>query len=626
MVGLLNQRVNTDDPLKHVKGYSPERVSLRPQDTVESRVAGLLSDDGKLLQLARSNARLRAGGRGLLNSSIAVGEGERAAIETALPIASQDAAQSGQFQLQNQQADIRAKEFGANAVNQAEGVHFAGQQNLREIGATGTEQRRTQSEGYQQDLGRIGATGAQTRQNIEATGVQDRRNIVAAGDQDVRSIGATGAQTRQNIEATGVQDRRNIVAAGDQDVRSIGATGAQTRQNIEATGVQDRRNIVAAGDQDVRSIDATGAQDRQTLDAQIQGESDLSAQASRQRLEELFANFGYDKIIQELRGEQAFQLEEISARSNRLIQTSQSAALAYANAAQSIGNILANHDLPVGVKEGHINHVLNVLDTSMETVHAIAGLDYNSLFGELDTSLGGSTTGGGSGRTDQDRTSTGGGTDDGGGGRTDEDNEGGDAQERRENEILLDQAKERINDVVDQHIAGTLQPEVSVPRVVQYAKTAGMTPQDLADYLGFDSLQEMMDIVNEYGGWDSDGSGGGTTGGGSSRTDQDRTSTGGGTDSGGGGRTDEDNEGGDANERRGSTHVPVTPSIIAAGKERIDDVVGQHIAGTLPPETSVPQVVNQAKAINMSPQDLADYLGFDTLDEMMAIVNQYGGW
>jgi hypothetical protein len=60
-------------------------------ETVEGRMTGLIDQNSRYMQQARDNAAQQANRRGLINSSIAAGAGEEAAIKSALPIAQQDA-------------------------------------------------------------------------------------------------------------------------------------------------------------------------------------------------------------------------------------------------------------------------------------------------------------------------------------------------------------------------------------------------------------------------------------------------------------------------------------------------------------------------------------------------------
>ena len=59
--------------------------------TVSGQMTGLLNQNSPYMQAATAGAMRTANQRGLLNSSIAAGEGQKAAIESSMPIAQQDA-------------------------------------------------------------------------------------------------------------------------------------------------------------------------------------------------------------------------------------------------------------------------------------------------------------------------------------------------------------------------------------------------------------------------------------------------------------------------------------------------------------------------------------------------------
>lgn len=95
---------------------------------VSNQLTGLLSQNSPYLQQARTSAAQQANSRGLLNTSMAAGAGEAAAIQAALPIAQADAgthvaatqfnANAGnQFRQSNQQFQNQANQFNATAQN-----------------------------------------------------------------------------------------------------------------------------------------------------------------------------------------------------------------------------------------------------------------------------------------------------------------------------------------------------------------------------------------------------------------------------------------------------------------------------------------------------------------------------
>lgn len=79
--------------------YNAAGVWTPEDDSVTGKLNALTATDSPLMQQARTGAASYANKRGLLNSSIAAGAGEDAAIRAALPVASQEASQAAQKNL-----------------------------------------------------------------------------------------------------------------------------------------------------------------------------------------------------------------------------------------------------------------------------------------------------------------------------------------------------------------------------------------------------------------------------------------------------------------------------------------------------------------------------------------------
>ena len=99
---------------------------------VEKRLNGLLDANNPLIQQARARAAQTANSRGLLNSALAAGMGEEAAISQALPIATTDAGTFFKQSLTNQDAQNNANIAGANAANNA-AIASAGYQSQAQL-------------------------------------------------------------------------------------------------------------------------------------------------------------------------------------------------------------------------------------------------------------------------------------------------------------------------------------------------------------------------------------------------------------------------------------------------------------------------------------------------------------
>lgn len=135
-IGLGGQGFNYDprignNPLPAgTQGTANRAYTHNPQERelVSNQLTGLLAQDNPYIRNARLRANEASASRGLLNSSMAMGNAERAAIESALPIAQADAARFGQSaesnlgylnQMAQQEAQISAQERIANANRDA---------------------------------------------------------------------------------------------------------------------------------------------------------------------------------------------------------------------------------------------------------------------------------------------------------------------------------------------------------------------------------------------------------------------------------------------------------------------------------------------------------------------------
>jgi len=88
------------------------------KQTVQGQLNGLLSQGSPLMTIAKTKAEQAMNGKGLLNSSMAVQAGQQAVIDSAMPIATQDAstyAQNGQY---NATSANNNSQFNATQSNQ----------------------------------------------------------------------------------------------------------------------------------------------------------------------------------------------------------------------------------------------------------------------------------------------------------------------------------------------------------------------------------------------------------------------------------------------------------------------------------------------------------------------------
>lgn len=135
MAGLLSQNTspNTIQPMLGAAnmaqatstGIDPEKRAVdAAKETVSGQLDTLLKSGSPYLERARAGAAQFANKRGLLNSSIAAGAGEGAAIDAAAPIASADAQTYSAAAKDNQNVGNAALQFNADASNKASLVNM----------------------------------------------------------------------------------------------------------------------------------------------------------------------------------------------------------------------------------------------------------------------------------------------------------------------------------------------------------------------------------------------------------------------------------------------------------------------------------------------------------------------
>lgn len=101
-----------------VKGYTADKMTVNDDMLVENRLNSIINKDNPLMQSARTAALQGMNSRGLLNSSMAGEAAQKAVIDSAMPIAQQDAETYRIAAKSNQDAENEARQFVAQAQNQ----------------------------------------------------------------------------------------------------------------------------------------------------------------------------------------------------------------------------------------------------------------------------------------------------------------------------------------------------------------------------------------------------------------------------------------------------------------------------------------------------------------------------
>lgn len=321
MANILQTQMLKKDPLKNVQGYDPERINVADEDTVQGRISNVIGEDSKVIQTARTRAKQQANRRGVLNSTMALQAGEQAVIESALPIASQDAATSFRAKELNQAAGNRASEFTAGERNRFRSQLLSGEQTLEQIRAQGGEQRQTigtQTESElsllekrrQIDLEMQQADAATQKELLTQRGQIDTQLQELRGQQDIGAIQASGAQQRLTIGAQTQSESQLLDQRQQLELALQSADAATQKELLAQKGEIDKEITRIRADTEASLIDKRGQVELQLQSADAASQKDLLTQRGE-----------IDKEITRLRGETEIDIINRRGEIDRQLQT-----------------------------------------------------------------------------------------------------------------------------------------------------------------------------------------------------------------------------------------------------------------------------------------------------------------
>lgn len=207
-----------------VRAATPASTPAANPATVAGQMDSLLKSDSPLMQDARDYANQTMNSRGLMQSSIAVGASQDAAMRAMLPIAQQDASS----------AYTTARDATLNTYDTSKTNLLAGIQ--KEAAAT--------AQGY--DLAKIGATTAAQQSLAEQAQGFDLEKINA----NLAASTALSAQEAEQLKANGTQGQYN------QAVLTL-----QTNYGSEYRAIQEGSMTAAQKELAIASLDAKYASD-----------------------------------------------------------------------------------------------------------------------------------------------------------------------------------------------------------------------------------------------------------------------------------------------------------------------------------------------------------------------------
>lgn len=203
------------DDLTKTAQFDPTTQAFDESKGVEARIGRISSSGSPLMEMAETRAKQAANERGLLNSSIAVGAGQSAVLDAALPIASADASMYQQQSLANQQAKNVAS--GQNA------------QMRGQIGSQGLSLMESSRQANQQAGLAREQMGQQQRQF--ESGQQQQQRQFDAGQRMQRTLAQMDADTRLKMMDVEAGYRTQI--AGNENISNAWGTTQQAISQIQ---------------------------------------------------------------------------------------------------------------------------------------------------------------------------------------------------------------------------------------------------------------------------------------------------------------------------------------------------------------------------------------------------------
>lgn len=212
------------------------------KNSVQGRMAGLLSTDSDYMKQAETAGLQQANKRGLLNSSIAVGAAESSRIAAALPIASQDSSQANQRQMQGrglQDSDIQQGKQIAS-TEKLTGQQLDTQKQLQASQIASTEKQQGTAISANQTLQDREIANSQWSKQFDAATQQALQGVDIASREKMQQAGFTQAQILQQSE----QQNQQWLAQFDADTRTkLQGLDAQTRLGLQQLDIQSQEKI-----------------------------------------------------------------------------------------------------------------------------------------------------------------------------------------------------------------------------------------------------------------------------------------------------------------------------------------------------------------------------------------------
>ena len=387
--------------------YDPTKI-----ETVEERVAKISSKGGLLQQVGETKALQGMGSRGLLNTSMTSGAVQKANVESALPIASQDIGYLQRLGEVDANTEAQSRLLREKAIVDKEIVGAQGEQQLRladRQGEIDTALTYVRGDVESTLIGRRGdiekelqsADSVNRSRLLQEQGVLDKELTRIRGQEESKLMAQKGKIDLQLQTAEGAIRMGLLDAQGGIDERLSVIRGAIEGDLLTRKGEIDLQLQTADGDQKVRllreqaeveyALVTQRGEEASRLQTEL-GEINLQLETARgdieagllERRAEIATTMqeliGAQSLVElGMRGDQAYELTQLEGNFRLLMSTNSDASALYSNISSSIAQILSDPDIPEDARQGLVDNQMTLLHSGLTLMSGISGIPFVGL-------------------------------------------------------------------------------------------------------------------------------------------------------------------------------------------------------------------------------------------------------
>jgi hypothetical protein len=289
-------------------GYTADKAALSQwnvdkNQTVQGQLENVLATDNPIMQQARTKAAQTANARGLINSSMAVQAGESAVIQSALPIAQQDATTYGSAAKSNAEYSNQNAQFNTSETNKAS-QFTANASNTAELANAQmkTDTSRTNAQlGTEVNKQNASATNALQSQNLDNKARSEFQNVATQNDA-AKTDATTGLQAAMaNQDVAVKQSAQQYDAAVKAAMQNADAQTRIQLQNIDAVTRTQLSEIEAKYKTQMQSSQSMASSYQSMIDSvtRIMMDKDLDAAGKQAAIDNVTTLYNGALAVQE---------------------------------------------------------------------------------------------------------------------------------------------------------------------------------------------------------------------------------------------------------------------------------------------------------------------------------------